>query len=188
MSKLWLFLLYICKTAGPFATRPSLIVQHRKLKCPVEIFITVFEDKVTAKNQNVSDCLSGWYLNHRTFCYQTWYGDATSWSRLSCGKKLFAVFKIKVITRADMIKTWLFLLYLLNCWFFGNQTWSDDTLSWHKPECLLKKRKKGLLQSRSRSQWKVRMSIFIQMIFYKLPNILLPNLVLWCIIMSWSVM
>ena len=30
---------------------------------------------------------------------------------------------------AHLIKTWLFLLYLLNCWFLGNQTWSDDTSS-----------------------------------------------------------
>ena len=44
-------------------------------------------------------------------------------------QKIFAVFKVKVTARANMIKIWLWLLYLLNCWFFGNQTLSDDRLS-----------------------------------------------------------
>ena len=49
--------------------------------------ITVFKVKVTAKVQNVSECLSGWYLlNHRTVCYQIWYGDAALWARLWCRK------------------------------------------------------------------------------------------------------
>ena len=62
-----------------FATKLSLIVQHHKLECPVEKkWMTVFEAKVTAKVQNVSECLSGYLLNHRTFCYQTWYGNAAS--------------------------------------------------------------------------------------------------------------
>ena len=55
-----------------------------------------------------------------------------------------------------------------------------------KPECPL--RRIGLLQSGSRSQWKVKMLMFAKMIFSKPPNILLPNLVFWCIIMSGSVM
>ena len=55
-----------------------------------------------------------------------------------------------------------------------------------KLECLVKKN--GLLHSRSRSQWRAKMSVFVQVISSKPPNILLPNLVLWCIIMSQSVM
>ena len=47
--------------------------------------------------------------------------------------------------------------------------------------------KTGLLHSGSRSQWKVKIFMFFQMISSKPPNILFPNLVLWCIIMSWSV-
>ena len=50
------------------------------------------------------------------------------------------------------------------------------------------KKKNEWLHSRSRSQWRVKMSVFVQMISSKQPNILLPNLVLWCIIMSRSVM
>ena len=49
-------------------------------------------------------------------------------------------------------------------------------------------KKIGLLLSGSRSQRRVKMLMFVQMISSKPPNILFPNLVLWCIIMSWSVM
>ena len=55
----------------------------------------------------------------------------------------------------------------------------------HKPECLVKK--KGFLHWRSRSQRRVKISMFVLVISSKLPNILLPNLVLWCF-MSRSLM
>ena len=95
-----------------FATKLGLIVQHHKLECPVEKWIAAFKVKVTAKVQNVSECLSRWYfLSHRTFCYQIWYGDAASWARVSCGNYfvVVAIFKVKVTARAHMIKIWLFL-------------------------------------------------------------------------------
>ena len=41
-------------------------------------------------------------------------------------KKLFAIFRVKVKARAHMIRIWIFLLYLMNCWFLGRQTWSAD--------------------------------------------------------------
>ena len=46
-----------------------------------------------------------------------------------------AVFNVKVTARAYMIKIWLFLLYLLNCWSLCNQTWFDslNSLSWFSP-------------------------------------------------------
>ena len=94
-----------------------------------------------------------------------------------------AIFKVKVTARAHMIIIWFFLLYFLNCWTLGNQTWSDDTLSVAK----VSSEKNGLLHSRSRSQWRVKMLMFVQMISSKPPNILFPNLVLWYIIMSRSV-
>ena len=49
-------------------------------------------------------------------------------------------------------------------------------------------KKMGLLRWRSRSQESVQMLVLVHMISSKLPNIWLPDLVLWCIIMSWSVM
>ena len=56
-----------------------------------------------------------------------------------------------------------------------------------KPECPVKK--VGLLQSGSRSQQRVKILMFVQMISSKPPGILFPNLVLWWIIMQeimWS--
>ena len=54
----------------------------------------------------------------------------------------------------------------------------------HKPEYPVKKN--WLLHSGSRSQWRVKMLVFVQ-IPSKPPNVLFPNLVSWCIIMSLSV-
>ena len=75
--------------------------------------------------KNVNVCL----LNHQTFCFQTWHCDAATWVKMSCKKKLFAIFKVKVTARTHTIKIWQFLQYLLNCWSFCNQTWFDSTLS-----------------------------------------------------------
>ena len=51
------------------------------------------------------ESLSGYLLNHRLFCYQTWCGDATSWARQSVmwGKKLFAVVRVKVTAKGKSV-------------------------------------------------------------------------------------
>ena len=80
--------------------------------------ITAFKVKVTAKVQNVSECMSGSdFFNHRTFCNQIWYGDAAPRATVSCGIFLIvvAIFKVKVRARAYMIKILIFLLYFLDC-------------------------------------------------------------------------
>ena len=65
--------------AGLFAPKLGLVVLHHKLECPVETnWITEFEVKVTVNIHNDSVCLSGYLLNLKIFCYQTWYGDAAS--------------------------------------------------------------------------------------------------------------
>ena len=58
--------------------------------------------------------------NH--FFYQIWYGGVLLWGGVSCRKKWFTLFSAKVTARAYIIKLWLFLLYLLNCWLVCNQT------------------------------------------------------------------
>ena len=55
-----------------------------------------------------------------------------------------------------------------------------------KPECPVKKNE--LLHSGSRPQWRVKMLVFVQIIFSEPPKILFANLVLWCIIMRWCIM
>ena len=67
--------------------------------------------------------------------------------------------------------------------------WQPDLVWWYiiiSQSVLWKKN--GLLHSGPRPQRRVKMLIFVQMISSKPPNILFPNLVLWCIIMSRSVM
>ena len=96
----------------------------------------------------MSECLSRWYcLNRRTFCYQLWYGDETTWAKVWCRFFcFFALFKVKVTARAHMIKIWL--LY-----FDSLATKLGLMIHHHKPECPVKKI--GLLHSGSRSQRRV---------------------------------
>ena len=44
-------------------------------------------------------------------------------------KNWFTIFSVKVTVRAYIIKIWLFLLYVLNCWSVCNQTWFGSTAS-----------------------------------------------------------
>ena len=145
-------------------------------------WITAFKVKVTAKVQNVSVCLAGWYLlNCRMFCYQTWYGVAASWARVSCGKKFVCYFQGQDHSKCSFDQNMTLSTMsseLLISWQ-PNLVWWYIIISWFVKRI-------GILHLRSRSQWRVKMSIFVQMISSKLPNILLPNLLLWCIFMNQS--
>ena len=130
--------------------------------------------KVTEKVQSVSECLSVWYfLNHRTFCYQIGHEPEC---RVEIFVVVVAIFKVKVTVGVHIIKIWLFLLYFLNCWFL---VWwymiISQSVLWKKVR---------LLHSGSRSQRRVKILMFVQMISSKPPSILFPNLVLWCIIVQ----
>ena len=112
--QIWLFLPYLlnCTTVcnqtwfqtwfdnTTLGFRLGLIVQHHKLGVVWKNWISVFPVKITAKVQNVSEWLLGWcFLNCRSFCYQTLYGDAAAWTKVSWGKLLFfwgAIFEVKV--------------------------------------------------------------------------------------------
>ena len=125
-------------------------------------------------------------MNCWSCCICTWFASTSFFAGLSCEK-----------------------IWLLCCgqgqghsegWYDQNMTlstifWTIDSLATklglmiyhHKPECPVKE--VGLLHSGSGSQWRVKMLLFVQMIFYKPPSILFPRLILWCIIMQeliWS--
>ena len=70
-------------------------------------------------------------------------------------KDCFAIFKVKFTLRAQMIKIWQFLSYLLNCWSFCYWTWFDSTLSYAR----VFYGDIGLLCSRSKSQQHFKMSM-----------------------------
>ena len=77
-----------------------------------------------------------------------------SWSLLQI--KLFAIFKVEVTARTHMIKVWLLLLSLLNCWSVCNQTWFCSTASYAGVPC---GKKMGLLRWRSRSQQRFKILV-----------------------------
>ena len=128
--------------------------------------------KVTVNVQSVTECLSGWYLlNCWTFCYQTCYGNAASWTRVSCRKK-----NCFSSSRPRSQRGLIWSKYDSFYYIF----WTADSLAtklglmiyYHKPECFVKKN--GLLRPKSRSQQRMKMSMFVQMISSKRPIILLP--------------
>ena len=67
---------------------------------------TAFKVKVTVMVQNVSECLSRDFLNHRTVCYVTKFGMVMQHHEPeSFGKfVVVAIFKVTVTARAHMIK------------------------------------------------------------------------------------
>ena len=94
-------------------------------------------------------CLSRWYLlNHQTFCFQTWYCDASLWAGVSCNKigSLFSRSKSQqglIWSKYDN----------LDCIF-----WTADNFAaklglivhCHEPECLMDKL--GCVQGQGHSE------------------------------------
>ena len=79
---------YIIWSADPFASKLGLMARHHTVDCFVKLldYSVVVKFKVTEKVQNFSECTSECYLLCWTFCNQTWYGDETSWAKISCKK------------------------------------------------------------------------------------------------------
>ena len=107
----------------------NLVVQHHKPECSVQ----KLDYWVQARGQ--SKCSKCWWMFDQMISSEVqniylpnlvWWCSIMSHS-VRWGKKLFAI--LKVTGRAHVIKIWFFLLYPLNCWFLGNQTWLDITSS-----------------------------------------------------------
>ena len=116
------------------------MVQHHKVDCPLKRLdcSVVVKVKVTGKVKNSSDCSSQrYFLNRWTFCNQTWYGDAPSWTRVLY-KKIDLLF-------SSSGSQWglIWSNYDSFCYIF----WTIDSLAanlglmtrHHMPECLVKK-------------------------------------------------
>ena len=140
--------------------------------------ITAFKVKVTSKSKH--RCLSRWYLlNHQVFCYQTWYCDASSWAGVSC-KKICLPF-----SRSSSQQGPVWSKYdSFYCIFWTADLFATKfglIVHYHKPECFIRN---WIVMLRvkvtdSKCQW-----LFIQMLSSEMLNLILPNLVRWCIIMS----
>ena len=123
-------------------------------------WISVFKVKVTAKFQNVNECLSRWYfLNRLTFLLPNVVWWCIIMSQIVFQKDWFAVFKIKVTVK-DNIKIWLFnilseqliLLQLSLVWWYIIIRW-----------IVLWKDRIALLWSRSRSQKRSRIPVNVHL-------------------------
>ena len=126
---------YVFWTADPFATKLGLIVHYHKPEC----FMKKLDCCVQGRHHSkISKCQWMQYpLNCWSFFNQIWYGDASSWARLSSKKDFFAVFEVKVTVKDHKIKIWLFNI----C----NETWFYSRSSKAGLSCKKKKKKNGLL-------------------------------------------
>ena len=115
------------------------MAHHHKLDCLVKRldFSVVVKVNVKGKVQNSSESLSGRYLlSCWTFCNQTWYGDATSWMRLS-SRRLVCFLRFRVTVKDHIIKmslsnrsSELLILLQLNLVLMAHH---------HKLDCLVKR-------------------------------------------------
>ena len=111
--------------------QPNLVWWYTIIsQCLVKNLITASEVKVTAKVQNVNECLSGRYLLNRwTFYYQTCYVDALPWTRASSKKSGLLYSRSRPHwTSYDQNMTCnvyseLVILLQLNC-FDGTSSWA----------------------------------------------------------------
>ena len=125
-------------------------------------------------------CLSRWYLlNRQVFCYQTWYCYASSLAGVSC-KKIRLLFSRSSSQQGPVWSKYDSFYHIF---------WTADLFAtkfglivhYHKPECFIRN---WIVMLRvkvtdSKCQW-----LFIQMLSSEMLNLILPNLVRWCIIMS----
>ena len=79
-------------------------------------------------------------------------------------KNWFTIFNVKVTTRAYIVKIWLFLQYLINCWSICNQTWL--VVQHHKPECPVGKWNYFVSRSRSQRRFKMLVNVCPDSIFW----------------------
>ena len=126
--------------------------------------------------KNVNVCL----LNHQTFCFQTWYCDASS-VRVSC-KKIDLLFS-RSRSLQELIWSNYDNFYCISWTAYAFSTKLGLMVHYHKPKCFMEKLYccvQGHGHSKiSKCQW-----MFVKMISSESLNLLLPDLVWWCIIMS----
>ena len=78
-----------------------------------------------------------WTAHHLFFFFLpncVWWCIRMRWCVMR-GKKWFTIVNVNVTASAYIIKIWLFLLYLLNCWSVCNQTWFVRTASYAGASC-----------------------------------------------------
>ena len=132
MNKIWLFLLCLlnCWSICNQTWFDSTASLHQKPECPVEKL------DYCAQGQCHSEGSTCQWMFVRIISFEPQNillpNLVCLWSIMSQSvmqKNWFTVFSVKVTARAYIIKIWLFLLFLLNCWYICNQIWLDSTAS-----------------------------------------------------------
>ena len=97
------------------------------------------------------------FLNPQTFCYHTWFDDASLWATVL----YWNISLLSSRSRSQWGLIWsdskyvsFCYIYLLDCWSVCNQTWFYGILL----SGVQVRKKKGMLCSRSRSQWNLKIS------------------------------
>ena len=125
--------------------------------------------------------MSKWYLlNHQTFCFQTWYCEASLWVRVSC-KKIDLLF-----SKSSSLQELISKYDNFYCIFWTADHFATKLgliVHYHKPECSMEKfyccaQGQGHSKILEFNEWSSRR------FFSESLNFLLPNVVWWCIIMS----
>ena len=128
---------YIFWTADSLATRSGLMIDYHRPERLVEKL------DYCSKGQGHSEgskfrCLSRWYfLNRRTFCYQTRYCDASSWAGVSC-KKICLLFS-RSRSKQGLVWSKYDSFYCIFRIADPFATKLGLMVHYHKPECLMKK-------------------------------------------------
>ena len=139
-----------------------------------------FKVKVTWRSKY--QCLSRCYLlNRQTFCYQTWYCDATSWAGVLC-KMICLLFSR---SRSQQGLVWSKCDRFYHIFWIANPcaTKLGLIVHYHKLECLIKKLD-CCVQGQDHSKISECLWLFIPMLSSEMLNLILPNLLQLCIIMS----
>ena len=159
------------------------MIHHQKPECPVGVergrcggggegyCIAVFKVDVKGKEQNVRDCLF-WTAKH----FVTKLGMMIHHDGVDCHVENFVCcLQGHGHSKSSYDQIWLFLLHLLNCWSFRNQTWfillEVGVSCGNKMNCCVEGQ--GHSET-SKCQW-----TFVWTISSELLNSLSPSLVWW---------
>ena len=147
-------------------------MHHHEPECHAEKLVCYFQGQGHSKGSKCQ-CLSRWYLlAQQTFCFQTWYCDASSWVWVSCKKTDLLFWRSRslqeLIWSNVIISTVFFELLIL---LLPNLVWKYIIIS------------QSVLWRNWIVAFKVKVTAKFQnvMTSSELLNLLVPNLVWWCI-------
>ena len=127
----WMFVRMISSQPPEhFVTKLDVVIKYHKPECPVEknwlLHSRSRSQQLFKMSVNVCSDNIFWTMEH----FVTKLGVVMQHHEPEChSEKIVCCLQGCGLSKGSYNQIWLFLLYLLNCWFFSNQTWSDDISS-----------------------------------------------------------